>query len=145
MAFLWAAYRLGTWDDHIPPELPQTMFESRIIEFLARADYDWIVEARNGDGVRPVGIILAQAMLDGRRIEPHIEWFPWATPRNRFEGIAAYLREVGKRFKILVYTEESEQAFWERLKMYRLLRHGCKVIDHFDRGEHAYFFYTVGM
>ncbi len=145
MAFLWAAYRMGLWDDHMPPDMSQPMFEARIIEMISVADFDWIVEARSGDGVRPVGLILAQAFLDGRRIEPHIDWFPWATPRNRFEGIAAYLREVGKRFKILIYIEEREQAFWERLKMYRLLRHGCKVIDHYGRGEHAYFFYTVGM
>lgn len=145
LGYLWAAYRLGMWDDYLPPVLSQSMFEARIIEMIAHADYDWIIEAKSDDGVRPVGLVLAQAMLDGRRIEPHVDWFPWATPRNRFEGVAAYLREVGKRFKIVLYVPESDQAFWERVKMYRLLRHGCKVIDHFDRGEHAYLFYTVGM
>jgi len=145
LRYLWAAYRLGFWADDVDAELSKEAFQEKVIETLARADYDWIVEARQNDNMRPVGVILAHALPDGRRIEPHVDWFPWATPRNKLEGLAAFLREVSKRFKILVYVEEREQNFWERLKQYRLLRHGCKVIDHFDRGEHAFFFYTVGL
>jgi hypothetical protein len=145
LRYLWAAYRLGFWADAIDAELSQKAFEQKVYETLGMADYDWIVDARQGDNIRPVGLILAHALPDGRRIEPHVDWFPWATPRNKLEGLAAYLRDVGKRFKILVYVEQAEQNFWERLKQYRLLRHGCKIIDYFDRGEHAFFFYTVGL
>jgi len=144
LRYLWAAYRLGFWYEMLDEDMTQDAFKERAMELLASVDYDWIIEARHGEGMRPVGIILAAQLMDGRRIEPHVDWFPWATPRNMFEGAAAFLREVSKRFKILVYVEERERAFWERLKQYRLLRHGCKVIDHFSRGEHAFFFYTAG-
>lgn len=142
--YLWAAYRLGLWRDIMDDQLSQDAFYQRALEIIAFADYDWILEARQAEGMRPVGLVLAAAMLDGRRIEPHVDWFPWATPRNKFETMALFLRDVSKRFKILGYIEEQDRAFWDRMRQYRLLRHGCKVIDHFSRGEHALFFYTVG-
>ena len=142
--YLWAAYRLGLWRDNLDGELSRDAFLQRTLEIISATDYDWIVVARQAEGMRPVGLVLAAAMADGRRIEPHIDWFPWATPRNKLEGSAAFLRQVSKQFKILVYVREAERGFWDRLKQYRLLRSGCKVIDHFSRGKHAFFFYTVG-
>lgn len=125
--------------------LSQQAFQQKVLEMLSLGEYEWVVECRQSDGVRPVGVILAHGLPDGRRIEPHVDWFPWATPRNRVEGLVGFLIEVSKRFKILVYSTEAERNFWERMKSYGILRHGCKVWDHFSRGEHAFFFYTTGL
>lgn len=127
-------------------DLSVPAFEEKLGELILAAELDWIVEAPtpDNDGMRPVGLILAHACKDGRRIEPHIDWFPWASPRNKFEGIAAFLREVSRQYKILIYVEADQSKFWERLKNYRILVRGCRILDHYSRGEHAMFYYTVG-
>lgn len=144
MRFLWAAYRMGLWHDILDAELSREGFHDKLIDILSLGDFDWIIHAPQDGGVRPVGIVIAQGMRDGRRIEPHVDWFPWATPRNKLEGIAAFLLNLSKRFKIVVYAHERDRNFWERLKAYGLVRHGCKVWDHFDLGKHAFLYYTAG-
>lgn len=132
------------WRDYFDDDLSEVAFTNKVMEFLGIADLDWIVEARHKEGIRPVGLVLAYAMLDGRRIEPHIDWFPWATPRNKLEGMAAYLRDVSKQYKILVYVKTDETLMWERLTKYRILCRACKIRDHYSRGEHAMHYYTAG-
>jgi hypothetical protein len=122
--------------------LTQPAFSEKMTELIAMAEHDWILEALGESGVRPVGLILASNV--GRGIEPYVQWFPWATPRNKLEATAVFLREVSKRLKIFVFAEESAQAFWTKFIHYGLIRRGCKVIDYFSRGEHAMLYYTVG-
>lgn len=144
MRYLWAAYQLGAWRDLMDVNLSQDVFTDRMLEVIGSASYDWILEARGEEGNRPVGLILGTSLASGRAIEPFVQWFPWATTRNQMEGTAAFLREVSRRFKVFVFAEEASSDFWARFIHYGLIRRGCKVIDHFARGEHAMMFYTVG-
>ena len=125
-------------------DLNEVAFEERIIEFIGSASAEWLIDCVGPDGMHPVGIVLGHILPDQRRIEAHIDWFPWATPRNKFEGIAAFLRYTSKKYKILVYVESDETAFWDRLVKYRLLCQGCKIRNHFHHGGDAMFYYTLG-
>lgn len=144
MRWLWAAYQMGTWRELMDEELSQRAFTERMKELIADVDQDWILEARGESGNRPVGLVLATSLASGRSIEPFVQWFPWATTRNQMEGTAAFLREVSKRFKIFVFAEEKSGDFWQKFIHYGMIRRGCKVMDHFSRGEHAMMYYTAG-
>ncbi len=115
-----------------------------MFEIVGSVPYDWIIEAQGVDGLRPAGLVLAKDWAAGRGIEPHVDWFPWATPRNRFEGSAVFLREVGKQLKIVIYSDAESEAFWIRIMRYRMLRKGCRILNFFDKGKHSFMFYTVG-
>lgn len=142
MRWFWAAYQMGAWRDVMDGEMPQPLFRARILEVLAAAPYDWVLEAKGSEGVRPVGLVLG--FIVGRAVEPGIEWFPWATTRNQVEGTAAFIKEIGKTHKIMVFASEDTSKFWTKFTQHRMIRRGCKVVDYFSRGEHAMLYYTTG-
>ena len=144
MRWLWAAYRSGMWRDVFDSGLSQMAFVERIMDFIGAAEMDWIIDARGHEGIRPVGLVMGNWIMPGRILHPHVDWFPWATPRNKMEGIAAFLRETSKRYKLFVYAADEAIPFYTRMTQYRILRRGCKVLDHFSMREHSMFFYTVG-
>lgn len=133
---------MGTWREIMDAELPQKAFAEKMLEMIASCPYDWILEAKGKEGIRPVGLVLGQNV--GRGIEPFVEWFPWATKRNQIEAAAAFLKEISPRFKIFVFADEPEDKFWGRFVRRGMIRRGCKVVDYFSRGEHALMFYTAG-
>jgi len=143
MRWLWAAYQLGMWRDIMAGNLSQDGFEEKALEIIAGAPYEWIVEAQGDDGLRPVCVFMAQTM-GANGIEPAVQWLPWATPRNRVEAIAVFLKEISKQMKIFVFSCDDNVRFWTRMASYGLVRRGCKVVDYFSRGNHAMLFYTVG-
>ena len=141
MRWLWAAYQQGMWRDVMSGNLSPQGFEEKALEFIASSPYEWIVEAQGDDGARPVCIFLAQPV--GVGIEPMVQWFPWATPRNKVEAIAVFLKEISKQMKIFIFACDEKVRFWERMVPYGLVRRGCKVVDYFARGENAMMFYTL--
>ena len=132
------------WRELMDEGLTQQGFTERMIEVIGMADYDWILEAHGTEGTRPVGLMLARSFLAGRGIEPHADFFPWATARNKIETIATYLRDISKQYKIFVFVPENETGFWDRMKRYRVLMSGGHVADCYSTGEHARLFYTRG-
>lgn len=140
MAFLWSAYELGAWADLLPRGLGPITFRPAIEDLIGAAHHDWILELQT----TPIGLVLAREICAGRAIEAQVDWFDWTTTRQKLEGIAGFLREATKHFQVFVFCAESDQAFWLRFCRYRLLRNGCKVLNHLGQGEHAYFFYTAG-
>lgn len=144
MRWLWAAYRKGMWPELFHKGLTQNAFVEKMTEVIGSVQYEWIIDAKGVDGTRPVGLILADSRAAGRAIEPHVDWFPWATSRNCMEGSAAFLKHIGKRHKIFIYSDEPSIPFWERMIRYGILRRGCKIVDYFAMGEHTVFFYTAG-
>ena len=144
MRWLWAAYRMDTWQGVIFDGLNDDAFREDVISIVSAADYAWMVDVPSERGLQPGGIILGRAFGKGRCVEPHCDWFPWATPRNRMEGMAQFLKQVGKQLKIFAFIDQDNRPFYERIHEYRLLTRGCKVIDHYGPGEHAMMFYTMG-
>ena len=141
--YLWAAYQMGMWQDFLG-ELDQEEFRTQILRWMETVDLDWMLEAEHKGKVRPVGLVLGEFRIGGRGIEPHVDWFPWCTPRIRVEAAAHFLREIRKEYKVFVYSEPKDASFWMRLKKYRLIQSGCKIPDYFGPGEDAQMFYTQG-
>lgn len=130
---------MGGWTDLLPRGMGPLTFRPAIEELIGSAHHDWILEQG-----RPIGLLLAKEVCAGRAIEAQLDWFPWTTTRQKLEGVAAALRETTKHFQVLVFCTDQDRPFWQRFCRYRLLRNGCKVLNHFAPGEHAHFFYTAG-
>ena len=144
MGWLWAAYKKGLWTDMLPENASKDNFEDCVVDILSKVDLDWIFEVHTQDGMRPVGIVGADFRFEGHAIEPHVDWFPWATPRNKIESIVNFLTEIGKQYKIFVYSTAVDLPFWERIHKYKVLVKGCKITDCCGRGEDAMMYYTPG-
>ena len=140
LKFFWAAYKDGTWSDLIYGGLDPASFTEAMTDMMGAVGFDWVLEV----GGKPIGLVLGRTLAAGRVLEPQVDWMPWATMRNKMEGIAVFLREVGKLFKIFVFATEADKPFYERFCRYRLLRRGCIVTKHFGPDAHGYFFYTPG-
>ena len=142
MRWMWAAYEYGMWRDVMAGNLSPQGFEEKALEFMASYRYEWIVEAQGDDGIRPVCLFLAQPVgMAG--IEPAVQWFPWATRRNKLEAIAVFLKEISKQMIIFIFASDEKVKFWTRMVTYGLVRRGCKVVDYFARGKNAMMFYTL--
>lgn len=141
MRWFWAAYRMGTWNEIFPEGLQQDAFSEKVLELVASVDVDWLIEDSK---LRPIGVVLGNFRFGGHGVEPHVEWFDWATPRAKLEAVAHFLRQVGKTYKIFLYITEKDLKFWERVWSYRLLKKGCKISDCYGVGDHATMYYTAG-
>ena len=135
---------MGAWREMMDDGLTTAAFRERFLEIVGAVPHDWIIEAKGNTGPRPVALVLAGTVGAGRIIEPHVEWMPWATNRNKVEAVSTFLRDVGRSWKIFIFVDERNEPFWRRMVRYRILRRGCKVSDHFARGDDAWFYYTTG-
>lgn len=135
---------MGFWPD-IPAHLNQDEFAEFIIQTLAEFDIEWVLEVRVQDRPRPVGVVLGKFFNNGERVvEPHVEWFPWASVRNKLECGAEFMRQVGKKYKVLVFAGDTDVPLFEKLQQYRILKKGCKIKGYFASDKDAQLFYTPG-
>src|SRR5690606_21429257 len=87
--WLYGAYRY--------PEPPKDeedfhQFQCHAAEVLAGYDDAYIIEDRHKKfrgNYGPIG--LTPVMYNGWTLEPHVQWFPWATTLNRVRGTVAFL------------------------------------------------------
>lgn len=142
--WLWAAYKLGTWHDLLNEGLSREVFREAVVELVSQVQFDWILAVPMETGLRPVGMVFADPRFGGNAIEPHVEWFPWATPRNKLECAIQFLKQIGKDVKIMLYIEEQDDTFWHRVWQYKVLKKACKIHDCYGRGKNAVMYYTPG-
>ena len=143
--YFWAAYQMGMWEDELPRDLNRDQFYMTLVDIIGEYDMEFVFEVKGPNGKRPAGVLLADFRMKGNAIEPHVWWFPWASARNQLESSAHFLRDMGKRYKVLVYTETKDSVFWERIYRYKgLLKKGCKITDAFGSGEDSMLYYTPG-
>lgn len=81
-------------------------------------------------------------MTRNHLMEPHVYWFPWATPRNRVEGATKFLNVMRKVWTILIYAEDKDHAFFKRIERYGVLRQVGKIHNYFESGGTASVFQT---
>lgn len=107
---LWAAFK--------QPDMDQNQFAQDWIKFLSNYDSLWIVEDRNDNypGNRgAVGMFLVKS--DGFIIHPEFVPFKWATKRNIYRSVMAFLnwvrfsRDVG--VCVVLSTQESKPLLWK--------------------------------
>lgn len=135
--YFWAAYQKGALD--IEPGMNKQQFHETLA--AARDAADWFtLFAGTSRGNIPVGAI--RAMIGERMMEPHVVWFPWASPRNKLESIANFLNESGRVWLVLVITRFAERAMYARLCEAGYLRH-CGSIKGYYPDDDAAIYQTV--
>ena len=97
-----------------------TEFTEYVEPLLAQADKIFILEDRNNEFAKkagPVGVVLTN--YDNWSMVPHVEWFPWATPRNKLRCTVGFLQSmrytqsVGS-IKIFAIDEYADWFKWLR-------------------------------
>jgi len=122
--WLWAAYRMDGLAN-----FPEGMDQASFIEFVVQAT---AVQQNQGGQVLmldaqifekqqrfgPVG--LASIRYDGNEARPFVDWFPWASRRNKIECGVKLLNDLNKQKLVLFHTGES--VLIGHLARYGLLR-----------------------
>lgn len=140
---LWAAYDLGSFPG-LPKEMKKDEFFKCLAAFVSRRDSVLMVEddhQRFREKRGPVAMISIDNY--GWRIEPQIDFFFWASKRNRLRAAAAFLhmtrhsRDVGV---CVVRSSERDAIFCEHLRGYDLLYPCGKIPNGTPNGDELLFY-----
>ncbi len=83
----------------------------------------------------PVGIVIGK--IDDNRLEPHVFWFPWATPRNMLECTIKFLDTMRKAWTIIIFSEEKNHKWFKKIERYGVIRQVGKIDKYYPNGETA--------
>lgn len=114
LPYVWGAYKMGHYD--WPPGLDVEGMKGEVARLLGQCDeaYTAVIDGR------PAGIALAT--FAGRRMEPHVDWFPWATKRNKVECAIRFFIEMRKDYKVLIFATAADQGFFDVMCRYGVIR-----------------------
>ncbi len=122
---LWAAYLRDSF-----PELPKGLEQWEFIQELERIYFSssnvLILEDFNDiqPGKRAPVAVLTEHVSEGWQLEPHIDYFAWATPRNKLRCVVNYLRHARQMEGIgvcLVKCLRKDMPLFERVREYNVL------------------------
>lgn len=119
MPYLWAAYRMGVWKDTFKDDLTKDEFTLAVSDLSEMTNILAII-APNGGKQTPVGVIIAGEGV--RYIEPHVDWFPWATDRNKLEGIIRGILTLREIKPLFIWCDERDIDFYAHVSKYGILR-----------------------
>ena len=133
---LWAAYQEGCFHE-LPRGLEQLDFANEV-EKLTQSYELWMAEDDNNSYESHKGpIAFVSIMGDGWKIEPHCEYFPWASIRNKLRSQVAFYQMV--RYKkigvCIVKSLESDVPLHNKCKEYGVLFYVGKIINGDPRGD----------
>ena len=87
---MWVAHSKNQWDA-MPEGINQSEFVEQLMQFSNRSGL-YIADDDNNsykNGIGPVGV--CQIFDHGWKVEPHVHFFPWATPRNILRSTVSFL------------------------------------------------------
>lgn len=122
---LWAAYMRGSFSA-MPKNLEQYEFIEELERVYATSHNVLILEdfnKINHGKLAPVAI-LTEVIYDGWTLEPHADFFSWATSRNKLRCIVNYLRHARQLDGVgvcLVKCLKEDVLFFERVREYNVL------------------------
>ncbi len=137
--WLWASYKENGG------EATQDEFLEIATNYLSYFDEAFVIEDDNKafkDGRGVVCVVLC-FFKDGWRLEPHIEWFSWATKKNRLRGVVSFLMftRYSKNIGItLVHCEEKLKSFFKKIRKYVPIYGGYRIPGGRPDGEDNIFY-----
>ena len=148
LKYLWAAYKRGAFDavpEFAPPGLDAVGFSEAAIafieQFIGRGGEMYSLIGRTEHGRIPVGMVIL--LLGGDFAEPHVTWFPEASPRNRLELALAFLVEQKRHHKLLIWVRQRDWKLFNHLCKYGVIRTVGKYRGYFPDGDNAFLFQGV--
>lgn len=114
MPYLWAAYRMGVWDEVFKPNLTQEEFTNAVAQTSEVFNLMVIVSEK------PISLVSIKQ--DTVAVQPNIEWFPWASNRNKVEGVVKlilYLRDISP---VILWSKDESRKFFTHISKYGIMR-----------------------
>lgn len=146
MGVLWGGYKLGSFK-HLPEGGAQEEFADYIMSDVNGYARKWIIEDSNAQFNDKYGAIaMVCAVYNGWELEPHVNFFSWATPRNKLRAMVSFLqmmrydKEVGI---VNANSLEETKGFFHHVVKYGVLKYAAKVPNGDSRGD-RYMFYIRG-
>jgi hypothetical protein len=140
MGILWVAHKAQPF--YSVSASNQDQF-AREIENISASNELLISDDYNVEygGIGPVGII---GYVHGWKIEPHVEFFKWATPRNILRTTVAFLQMVRHSRRIgacVVHSLGESKNLFDHVCEYGVLRYVGRVLNGDPRGDE--FMYSI--
>lgn len=110
--------------------------EEEFIDFvdssLAEFDEVYFIHDRHpkfSGGIGPMGVVGVK--VNGQNREPHVEWFPWASPRNILRCAVSFFMLFRRKGMgtMIVYALSKDKAFYDHLSKYVPLFPAGKIPD----------------
>lgn len=97
-----------------------------------------VLEGETKMGRIPVGVVAVGHIVQPEetpRAEPHVEWFPWASPRNKVETALRCILDLSKDHLVLTNVREGEDALMRHICRYGAMRCVGHVRSFYLAGE----------
>ena len=119
MKYIWAAYRMGLWNDDFGKDLSKEDI-TLLIAKIAETRHVVMITAPNQGKEMPVALLIVRE--DNKILEPHLDWFPWATERNKIEGTIKLIIELRKIKPVWIWSKEETKEFFTYIAKYGVIR-----------------------
>ena len=141
--YMWAAYKMGAFSENFTDDFEQAQF--REMFELARREGKWFILSApvwsegKARGMMPVGIVGCDTppRENVPQLQPRVMWFPWASARNKLETAVRFFYDLRETHAIIAIARRENQAFFEVLKKYEVIRRAGTVHRYFDDGAPA--------
>jgi hypothetical protein len=147
--WLWAAYKTGAFppDGRIPPGLDAAEFrnliEQLLVELISGGNDAFILKECSG---KPIGLMTVWRVLNpifAPQFHPHVNWFNWATPRNKLECVLEFLIAMKRDAIGIIVAEPEYWPFFGHICHYGVLRRVGTYRGYWADGRDGGIFETV--
>lgn len=122
--WLWAAYKKGAFEgSFLGPDMDKEEFTTSVVEHLSAFNEVFLLETETKRGKIPVGLV---SLVTTNGSVPHVDWFPWASARNKIEAITCFFSKMRNR-PMLVWVRDIDIKFYTHVSKYGVLRRIGKV------------------
>lgn len=96
------------------------------------------VLASTSRGKIPVCVVVAA--IKKHIMEPHVIWFPWASPRNKIEADVAFFQKFRDQYMMMIHSPKEAWEFHDHICRYGVIRRIGYVAHWFDWDKPAMVF-----
>jgi hypothetical protein len=142
MGYLWVSHQRKPFHV-IPKDITQSEFARRI-EHLASCNEFFMVDDDSHELKGRGPIALVGITTDGWKIEPHVEFMQWASPRNKLRGCVTFFQMMMLSRKVgacVVYCVEDSRCLFDHVCHYGVLQYVGKILNGDPRGDN--FIYSM--
>ena len=139
MKWAWAAYSKGAFKNlpDFADDLDTRDFEKMLLENFLPYEAVYTLTAPTARGAdTPVGFV--GAYMRTGIMEPHVQWYPWASLRNRLEAMVNFINEMRREVWMQFIVPQHDRLFFDIMTSegYGILWRIGPIFDHpFLRGE----------
>lgn len=137
---VWVAYKKAGI-----PGVPEGLNEIEFVNFIMSFNTDFLIVEDNNKQYKNGGPIAIVTILGNNwKLEPHVDFFPWATKKNILRGCVAFFqwaRNTRRIGCVVVHALENSKNLFDHVCSYGVLHYVGKIVNGDSRGDE--FIYSV--